>query len=236
MPRTARLLLPNLAHHIVQRGHGREPVFLSETDFRRYLDNLKDLRIRFRCKVYAYCLMLNHVHLLLDAGPEPANVARLIKHLAGRHAGHFNRNYGLGGPVWEGRFRSSPVAPDHLWPVARYIELNPVRARLVRQPHHYLWSSCRQKLGHVPHWIDLPALDDMHAAGEHTFACRYAQYLRAPVPSDEWPRIRQALHAGTVTGGEKCMRALEIEHQRALKTRPRGRPRCAAIQDCAPFR
>jgi putative transposase len=231
MPRTARLLLPHLAHHIVQRGHGREPVFLSEADFRRYLDNLKALKTRFRCEVYAYCLMLNHVHLLLDAGPEPANLARLMKHLAGRHAGHFNRNYARSGPVWEGRFRSSPVAPDHLWPVVRYIELNPVRACLARHPHNYPWSSCRQKLGHELRWIDRAAHSAKLEMTGHLGSRHYAEYLRAPVPATEWADIRRALHTGTVTGGEQFVRALEAEHQLALQTRACGRPRRALAVD-----
>jgi putative transposase len=231
MPRTARLLLPHLAHHIVQRGHNREPVFLSNADFRRYLDNLKELKTRFRCKVYAYCLMLNHVHLLLDAGPDPANIAQLMKHLAGRHAGHFSRNYGRCGPVWEGRFRSSPVAPDHLWRVARYIELNPVRARFARHPHHYHWSSCRQKLDHEPHWIDRAAHPFTLGGQTHPGARHYAEFLRAPVPATEWADIRRTLHTGTVTGGEQFIRALEAEHQLALRTRARGRPRRAPAVD-----
>jgi putative transposase len=123
------------------------------------------------------------------------------------------------------------VAPDHLWAVARYIELNPVRARLARHPHHYPWSSCRQKLDHEPQWIDHAAHPFTLKGQTHPGARHYAEFLRAPVSTAEWAHIRYALHAGTVTGDEQFVGMLEAEHQLALQPRPRGRPRRLEIPD-----
>jgi putative transposase len=126
------------------------------------------------------------------------------------------------------------VAPDHLWAVARYIELNPVRARLARHAHHYPWSSCRHKLDHAPHWMDPAAQPAVPTTRARPLGHHYAEYLRAPVPAEEWAHIRRALHAGTVTGSEQFVRTLEAEHQLALQPRPRGRPRRAETPDDTP--
>lgn len=112
MARSRRLIVPNCAYHILHRGYARDPVFLSEDDFRYYVENLRELKELLNCKVYAYCLMLNHVHLLVEVGDDPSSLGGLMKHLAGRQARYRNGKEGSSGAVWEGRFRSSPVAPS----------------------------------------------------------------------------------------------------------------------------
>lgn len=106
--------------------------------------------------VFALCLMTNHVHLLL--GPhDRTGVSELMKNLAGHHTRHYNRFEGRSGTLWEGRYRSSLVQhEDYLLACCRYIELNPVRARMVAEPQDYPWSSCRFRLGDaVAPWLDL---------------------------------------------------------------------------------
>lgn len=91
MPRTARIVLASHPHHIVQRGHNRQVVFAEPEDFRRYLHDLVKLKTALGIKLYAWCLMTNHVHLLLDPGDDPANLARLMKALAARATRWRNR-------------------------------------------------------------------------------------------------------------------------------------------------
>ena len=130
MPRSGRTVLPYYPHHIVQRGHNRQVVFAEARDFERYLETLAEFKAGYGVKVYAYCLMTNHVHLLL--APETmAGLAQLMKRLAGRQTRYHNRLEGRSGTLWESRYKSSLVDSDvYLLACSRYIELNPVRALL----------------------------------------------------------------------------------------------------------
>ncbi len=97
MPRQARVIIPNTPHHIVQRGHNRQVVFTSDDDFSFYKENLTHYKEEFGCKVYAYCFMSNHVHLLIDPGDEPESISLTIKRVAGRQTRYVNKlKNGLG--------------------------------------------------------------------------------------------------------------------------------------------
>ncbi len=109
MPRMARVVLPHMPHHVVQRGHNRQVVFAGAEDYERYLEDLRELSSALDIRVYAYCLMTNHVHLLLCPGEEVAAMGRLMKALAARATRYRNRVEGRSGTLWEGRYKSSPV-------------------------------------------------------------------------------------------------------------------------------
>lgn len=148
IPRTARAVLAGYPHHVVQRGHDRKSVFACDKDFTRYLDDLVELKEKHRVRVFAYCLMTNHVHLLLQPEENASSLGRLMKALAGRATRCRNRLERRTGTLWEGRYRSSPVQTDRfLLACCRDIELNPVRAGMVDHAGTYPWSSCRQHIG-----------------------------------------------------------------------------------------
>jgi putative transposase len=141
MARQTRLTIPVVALHIVQRGNNRAPCFRVESDFLLYLAHLRDLTQKLECAVHAYCLMSNHVHLLLTPGSHGA-CSDLMKNLGQRYAQYFNSRYGRTGTLWEGRFRSCVAESAHyVLACYRYIELNPVRAGMVSHPSAWLWSS-----------------------------------------------------------------------------------------------
>ena len=154
MPRMGRLVIPDYPYHVIHRGHNRAPVFASDSDYQYYLDNLLELKTNLGCKVYAYCLMTNHVHLMIDPGDNPDNLALLMKGVAGRQTRYINRLERRTGTLWEGRYRSSIVCKDtYLLACCRYIEMNPVRAMMVNHPGEYRWSSfeigrasCRERV------------------------------------------------------------------------------------------
>jgi len=132
MPRTGRVVLPNCAHHIVQRGRNRQVVFAAPDDSRFYLNTLKTWKAAYDVKVYAYCLMSNHVHLVLEPPEETVMLDRLMKRLAGRQTRYVNRLEGRRGTLWESRYKSSPIQTDrYLLACCRYVDLSPVRARTV---------------------------------------------------------------------------------------------------------
>jgi putative transposase len=143
MPRRARLILAGIPVHVVQRGNNRQDCFRSDSDRRFYLHHLRRLLGEEECSLHSYCLMTNHVHLLVtSSGPD--GTARLMKHLGQLHTQYMNRTYGRTGTLWEGRFRSSLVqSAEYLLTCYRYIECNPVRAGLVDHPAKHDWSSYR---------------------------------------------------------------------------------------------
>lgn len=143
MSRPLRVILPEVAVHLTQRGNNRAECFRRDSDYVLYLLHLRELSARYQCAVHAYCLMTNHVHLLLTP-PSAEACQALMKHLGQRYAQHFNRTYGRTGALWEGRYHSSVAATGrYVLGCYRYIELNPVDARMVNHPARYTWSSYR---------------------------------------------------------------------------------------------
>jgi len=141
MPRFLRLILPGVAVHIVQRGNNRAACFRSDNDYLVYLAHLRQLSEKYECGVHAYCLMTNHVHLLVTPAAAEA-CPGLMRDLGQRYVQYFNRQYERSGTLWEGRFRSCIAeSARYVLGCYRYIELNPVRARMVDHPTGYLWSS-----------------------------------------------------------------------------------------------
>jgi putative transposase len=148
----ARLPRPDFAgipQHVVQRGNNRLPCFLDDEDRQRYLQCLLDALSRFRCRLHAYVLMDNHVHLLVTPD-EAGGVSRLMHTFARNYAGLFNRRHGRTGTLWEERYKACLVGSEgYFFACSRYIELNPVRAWIAAEPAYHPWSSYRANAGGV---------------------------------------------------------------------------------------
>jgi len=150
MPRHARIVAAGYPMHAILRGIDRSAIFFADTDNRNFLEALTEQAVTESVQVHAYVLMTNHVHLLMtpatDRGP-----SLLMKGLGQRYVQHVNRTYSRTGTLFEGRFRSSIIEADtYLFACQRYIELNPVRARMANQPGDYPWSSHgANALGHA---------------------------------------------------------------------------------------
>ncbi len=143
-------MVPNYPHHIVQCGHNRKAVFLADEDYLFYLENLKEWKSKLGIKLYAWCLMTNHIHLIVEPGDNGCTVSEMMKRLAGRQAAFVNKQEGRSGSLWEGRFKASPIQRDsYLLACCRYVEMNPVRANMVAGPRQYHWSSYRERIGLV---------------------------------------------------------------------------------------
>lgn len=134
-------MLAGIPVHVIQRGNNRQTCFYEDQDRDFYLFHLSRLLSKTRCLLHAYCLMTNHVHLLLTASSVDG-CGVLMKHLGQLHTQYVNKNYCRTGSLWEGRFRSCLVQSEgYLLTCYRYIELNPVRAHLASHPGEYPWSS-----------------------------------------------------------------------------------------------
>ena len=146
MARSARLVVPGCPHHVTQRGNRRQPVFFDDADYRDYIALMASACAKAGTKVWAYCLMPDHVHMILVPKHEDGLRAALSD-THRRYARHVNAREGWGGHLWQGRFASFPMDEAHLLACARYVELNPVRAKLHRSPRAWPWSSARAHLG-----------------------------------------------------------------------------------------
>lgn len=176
MPRSLRLILPGVAVHIIQRGNNRAACFLSDSDYLVYLAHLRQLSEKYDCAVHAYCLMTNHVHLLVTPSAAGACTG-LMRDLGQRYVQYFNREHERTGTLWEGRFRSCLAeSPRYVVACHRYIELNPVRAGMVPYPSDYLWSSHAVNSGTRSDPLVMPHPDVEALGGDATN--RYAAYRR----------------------------------------------------------
>jgi putative transposase len=163
--------------HVIQRGNNRDATFRVPSDYMRYRDILHAASQRSRCAIHAYVLMTNHVHMLLtpeeDDGP-----SRMMQLIGSRYVPYVNSRVPRTGTLWEGRYRSSLVNSDrYLFTCSRYIELNPVRARMTDDPGHYLWSSYLHNARGVHDPLITP--HDLYRGLER--ACRSAGSLSRPV-------------------------------------------------------
>jgi putative transposase len=225
MPRTARVVVPAYPHHVVQRGHNRQVVFAKSGDYLHYLTTLVELKKLFDVKVYAWCLMTNHVHLLLEPS-DATGLGMLMKRLSARQTRHHNRLMRRSGTLWEGRYKSSLVQNDaYLLACCRYIELNPVRACMVAAAHDYPWSSCRARLGYTNFpLLDLDPAYQGLATDEWPRRERYRRFLREAIPEGEWALIRTAVQRGQLTGSEAFRERVAAILRQRIGNRGRGRP------------
>ena len=145
MPRLARIVIPGLPHHVTQRGNNRQDVFFVDDDRHAYLEFLKRFCREHGVTVQGYCLMTNHVHLIITPPTEDA-FARAIGVTHHRFTQYINALHGRSGHLWQNRFHSCPMDEAHLVNALRYVERNPVRAKMVRRAWRRPWSSA---LAHV---------------------------------------------------------------------------------------
>lgn len=152
MARPPRLQILDGIYHLTARGNERAAIFRDDADRRHFLELVADVRERYHWRIFSYCLMSNHYHLLAQT-PEP-NLARGMRQLNGVYAQSFNRRHARVGHLLQGRYSARLVqADEHLLASARYIVRNPVRAGLCQHPREWRWSSHRATLGLEPPWF-----------------------------------------------------------------------------------
>lgn len=225
MPRRARIALPNVPVHLIQRGNNRQPCFFADEDYRRYLDWLSEYASKSSCRVHAYVLMTNHVHLLISSEHADAGGA-LMKSLGQRYVQYVNRVYRRSGTLWEGRFRSCPVQEeDYLLGCQRYIELNPVRANMVTHPAEYRWSSYRANAqGEMDALVQPHPLYASLGSDAVTRQAAYRDLFRYELEPGLVDEIRRATNGNFALGSKRFASAVsEIIGRRAVPGQS-GRP------------
>jgi len=229
MPRIGRVVAPNMPHHVVQRGHNRNVVFVDDGDYSYYLDTLENWSRQLQVKVYAWCLMTNHVHLLLDPGDDIKSIGLLMKRLAGRQTRFVNKQENRTGSLWDGRYKMSIVDSDEYFlQCCRYIELNPVKAKMVIQPRDYRWSSYRENAG-----LSSSVIVDRHGFSnlcDVSFES-YREYVAENTPSSEAEFISQRLESNRLTGGSRFVKEIERRTGIKLEYKRPGRPPASKAND-----
>jgi putative transposase len=226
MARLPRLDLPGIPQHVVQRGNNRLPCVPDDGDRARYRQLLGDGLRRTGCALHAWVLMDNHVHLLLTP-PAAGAVARLMQAVGRSYVGLFNARHGRTGTLWEGRYKSCLVDSEaYVLRCYRYIDLNPVRARMIDDPTAYSWSSCaantcaRTNPLLTPH----PAYLALGPTAEHC-ATAYKVLLADALPDDQVTEIRAYLQQQRALGRDSFRAMVEARTARFAGIRPAHRPR-----------
>jgi putative transposase len=232
MARLPRLDLPGVPQHIVQRGNNRLPCFLDDGDRLRYLTLLRDALAATGVRLHAYVLMDNPVHLLATP-PAFGAIGGMMQRLGRQYVSQFNARHGRSGTLWEGRYKACLVDSErYVLACYRYIELNPVRARMVDVPARYRWSSCAANLGLRPHsglephpaWRSLGP-----TPAERTD--RYRALLDELLPEDMLTEIRHYLQQQRAWGRDDFRAMVEAKTRRFAGVRPAHRPRRAPQSD-----
>jgi len=209
MPRSARCVLPGLAYHVTQRGTDHQRVFFTAADRRTYLgllkENLEDCEVR----VWAYCLMTNHVHLVVVPEREDS-LAVLFRRVHGRYAQYVNARRRRSGHLWQNRFFSCPLSASHQWKALAYVERNPVRAGMVDNAADYRWSSAAAHLT----GRDGTGLIDWGIWREQGGAESWAELVASPEELSELQLLRRCTYAGRPFGEECFTQEIETKLQR----------------------
>ncbi|MFL6844059.1 MAG: transposase [Allosphingosinicella sp.] len=217
MPRRARLVVPDIPHHVTQRGNRRQTTFFGEGDYAFYRHLLAEECARAGTRVWAWCLMPNHVHLILVPS-HPAGLAKAMGETHRRYTSAINRREGWTGHLWQGRFASFPMDEEWLVACARYVELNPVRARLARRPEQWRWSSARAHLGLAA----ADRLTDMESplgrVGD------WPSLISVDLDRPRLETIRERERTGHALGSAAFVERVAALLGRPAGPRPRGRP------------
>lgn len=209
--------------HVVQRGHDRRDCFAHDTDYLVYLSNLAELCSRTQCALHAYCLMTNHVHLLLTPRVTQS-CALLMRNLGQRYVQYFNRRYVRSGTLWEGRFHSCLVeSASYIIACYRYIERNPVRAGIAESVHDYRWSSHTHNSGRtISSFITPHAEYSALATHEEERRAAYRGLFKVGDDPAFLASIRDATNGGFALLSDRTKASLPPGVQRRLERKSPG--------------
>lgn len=220
MPRTARIAIPDVPHHVTQRGNNRQDVFFVDDDWRVYLSLLREHSEKYGLEILGWCLMTNHIHLIARPSANDS-LAKALGQTHFRYTQYINRFHGRSGHLWQNRFFSCPLGREHFWQALRYVEQNPVRAGVVRQAWTYAWSSAEAHLAgqdstgllDLPYWKKIASRVDWRAA------------LEKKQSSEIIERVRMNTHTGRPLADDVFIGKLETLLNKRLRPLAIGRPK-----------
>lgn len=226
MARLPRVVIVDVPHHVTQRGNARQVILASDADRVTYLELLREYSQLYALFVLGYCLMSNHVHLIV-VPQTPQAISQSLKQAHGRYAAYWNAQQSSTGHVWQGRFYSCPLDESHLWTALRYVELNPVRAGMVATPEQWRWSSAATHCG----LTNPDPLLEMGRWRKRWRAAEWGRFIADAESAADVNRLRHSTHTGRPLGSPDFVAGLEELTSRPLAPRKGGRPKKPAA-DC----
>ena len=220
MPRTARIVVPDLPYHITQRGNYRQDIFQDNEDRLSYLSWINDYSKKYKLSIFAYCLMDNHVHFIAIPREEDS-LAKVFSISHMRYSQYFNKKKKASGHLWQGRFYSCVLDEDYLVAALRYVERNPVRAEIVRKPWRWKWSSAGVHVGQGDGVINLENITTLI----DTTAEEWKEYIDLDENEEEVENIRKHTLLGRPLGTTDFIAKLGKRIGMVLSVLPRGRPK-----------
>jgi len=215
MPRIARGLADGLIYHVINRGNGRQDIFHKSEDYHAFVDLIGEAKEKFSLKLFAYCLMPNHFHLLLSPN-KGDDLSRWMQWFMTSHVRRYHQHYHTNGHIWQGRYKSFIVQEDtHLLTVVRYIEGNPVRAQLATSAGEWNWSSHRARLNGARMLDELPI----------TLPGYWTETVDTPMTDNELEKLQRSLDRQSPFGGVPWLQRMCGELGLEATIRPRGRPK-----------
>lgn len=228
MARLPRYIVPGQPQHVILRGNNRQAIFAAETDYEFFRDCLVEAAQRFGLAVHAYVWMTNHVHLLATP-TDAASLPKTLQSTGRRYVQHFNFAYRRSGTLWEGRYRATIIDSErYLLTCMRYVEENPVRARMVKHPGNYRWSSFRAnalgKSGFDADWLMPHPLYEGLGPDPESRRHAYRRLFSRPMIHADRSAIRDGTNKGWALGDERFRLEMERLGGRRTAPLPRGRP------------
>lgn len=220
MPRIARIVAAGLPHHITQRGNYRQKVFTTDKDRQTYLSLISEYSEKYKVSIVAYCLMDNHVHFIAIPGDNDS-LARTFNTAHMRYAQYVNNRLRATGHLWQGRFFSCVLDSHHLLAAARYVEMNPVRGKLVEAPWEWRWSSAEE---HTAGGASGLKIGDLFSLVDFTRE-KWKTFLMEKESGAFIAELRKNTRVGKPSGSLPFIKELENRLDRKIVTRPRGRPK-----------
>lgn len=223
MPRIGRVVAAGYPHHITQRGNYRQKIFSDDFDREKYLSLLKNETKRYNLAILAYSLMPNHIHFIVLPNKDDS-MAKVFKYAHMKYSQYYNKKMHTQGHLFQGRFFSSIMDELHTLSCARYIERNPVRAKIIEKPYLWRWSSARVHCGIDKYdELNVNKLFDYIEETQKTWKA----FIEIPDNPDHVKQIREHTRRGRLLGDSNFIKKLEIKLNKFLRLKPKGRPKKA---------
>jgi len=222
----ARPIIAGIPYHIIHRGNNKQAVFFDDEDYSYFLELLEEGKEKYPIKIYSYILMTNHLHAMMEP-KERESLPYFMRYVCAKYAQYINRHYNRSGTLWEGRYRSGMVGNERYFlAVQRYIEMNPLRAGMVRDLEEYPWSShLYYAYGKINRLLDenlwYESLDETIEGRQKT----YRKFFKETIPAQEWELIRETAKKQVVYGDNRFKQGIERQLKKNLELRQRGRPK-----------
>lgn len=225
MPRPARIAPRECVYHILTRGNNRQDIFKNIKDYQEYIEILKRYKEKYRFKLYHYALMRNHIHLVLETTERGGGLAEIMKGINLSYVQYYKKRYEHIGHFWQDRYKSILISKDnYLLACGSYVELNPVRAKIVEDPKDYRWSSYNvYAYGRGDRITDEHPIYMSLSDKEVERRRRYRDFVRGMIK--EKKAMKGEMDRRVVYGSENFIKKVSKEYKVEAVIKPQGRPR-----------